>query len=217
MRYLRNACPLGEACPLSHDPNGHRMPHCTKFPDCKYGAACRYPHVHVSPRAAICRPFATVGYCDRGLACPERHVRECPEFSDKGTCSTKGCRLPHIIRKRRDPAAADDALADAGNESVVFDYDDSSSIEDEDAAVSADLLRKRERESSDGLAAAADEPPSSPIARRPGPKKPRLGDGVADQQDFLQLAFDEGSSVEVDRDGEELDFDVDSDIGSASD
>lgn len=30
-----------------------------------------------------------------------QHVRECPDFAEKGTCSTKGCKLPHVIRANR--------------------------------------------------------------------------------------------------------------------
>ena len=29
------------------------------------------------------------------------HVRECPDFAEKGTCTTKGCKLPHVIRANR--------------------------------------------------------------------------------------------------------------------
>lgn len=30
-----------------------------------------------------------------------QHVRECPDFAERGTCSTKGCKLPHVIRANR--------------------------------------------------------------------------------------------------------------------
>jgi hypothetical protein len=30
-----------------------------------------------------------------------QHVRECPDFAEKGSCSTKGCKLPHVIRANR--------------------------------------------------------------------------------------------------------------------
>jgi hypothetical protein len=28
-------------------------------------------------------------------------VRECPDFAEKGVCTTKGCKLPHVIRANR--------------------------------------------------------------------------------------------------------------------
>jgi hypothetical protein len=55
----------------------------------------------------VCRDFAVLGYCEKGLDCDKQHVRECPDFAEKGTCSTKGCKLPHVIRanRYRKPAA----------------------------------------------------------------------------------------------------------------
>ena len=75
------------------------MPHCLHFPYCTRGDACLYSHVHVSPTAKVCKDFVLLGWCERGLECKERHVWECPDFSEKGTCKRKGCKLPHIIRK----------------------------------------------------------------------------------------------------------------------
>ena len=42
-----------------------------------------------------------IGYCAAGFDCPKQHVRECPDFAEKGTCTTKGCKLPHVIRANR--------------------------------------------------------------------------------------------------------------------
>ena len=42
-----------------------------------------------------------LGYCAAGFDCPKQHVRECPDFAEKGTCTTKGCKLPHVIRANR--------------------------------------------------------------------------------------------------------------------
>lgn len=55
-------------------------------------------HVSVNTGAPICGDFARNGYCSKGSACAERHLRECPAYSNHGECSTKGCRLPHIVR-----------------------------------------------------------------------------------------------------------------------
>ena len=46
-----------------------------------------------------------LGYCEVGDKCENRHVFECPEFTESGKCSKKGCKLPHIdtattVRKR---------------------------------------------------------------------------------------------------------------------
>lgn len=81
-----------------------------------------FPHVNVGKRDGVCRDFAVLGYCEKGYDCDKQHVRECPDFAENGTCSTKGCKLPHVIRANRGrkvpvttPAAAaaqtmDDAL-----------------------------------------------------------------------------------------------------------
>ena len=57
--------------------------------------------MNVGAREGVCRDFAVLGYCARGLDCDKQHVRECPDFAEKGTCSTKGCKLPHVIRANR--------------------------------------------------------------------------------------------------------------------
>lgn len=176
------------------------MPHCLHFPDCKHGTSCRYPHVHVGARAGICRPFATLGYCERGLTCPERHVRECPEFSEKSTCSTKGCRLPHIIRKR--PAESTLAEAAVAVDDDVSDEEQKLPTSGEEDAVVNLLVRKRDGSSSS---------PSKAIKVK---KRPRLGDGVADQQDFVTFSFDDDETMTEEE--EELE-DVDSDVVDSND
>jgi len=98
--YLRSGqCFNGEDCNLSHDLTANRIPLCTHFlrgnctkPD------CRYLHIHVDLTAPVCKDFARLGYCENGTFCPERHVLECPEYSNTGTCHDKKCRLPHIDR-----------------------------------------------------------------------------------------------------------------------
>ncbi|CAK7564022.1 MAG: hypothetical protein SEPTF4163_001905 [Sporothrix epigloea] len=55
-------------------------------------------HASVSSGAPVCRPFGLHGYCDRGADCTERHVFECPDFSNTGVCKIKGCKLPHRER-----------------------------------------------------------------------------------------------------------------------
>jgi hypothetical protein len=63
--------------------------------------------VNVGQRQGVCRDFAVLGYCERGLDCGHQHVRECPDFAEKGTCETKGCKLPHVIRANRNRKVPD--------------------------------------------------------------------------------------------------------------
>jgi hypothetical protein len=42
-----------------------------------------------------------LGYCDRGVECSQQHVRECPDFAERGACGNKRCKLPHVIRANR--------------------------------------------------------------------------------------------------------------------
>ena len=62
---------------------------------------CPFPHVRLGPRQGVCRDFAVLGYCAAGFGCPKQHVRECPDFAEKGSCINKGCKLPHVIRANR--------------------------------------------------------------------------------------------------------------------
>jgi len=88
------------SCALSHVPSPHRSPHCTHFPHCRLGVDCPYTHVAVSRDAPVCRDFVEYGWCDKGEHCAERHAFECPDFAESGTCTRKGCKLPHVLRRR---------------------------------------------------------------------------------------------------------------------
>ncbi|KAF8141834.1 hypothetical protein EV363DRAFT_1308978 [Boletus edulis] len=111
--FLHGNCPnTAESCNLSHDPIPERTPLCVHFANngrCTR-ENCPFPHVRVGQRHGVCRDFAVLGYCSRGLDCQMQHVRECPDFAEKGTCATKGCKLPHVIRANRNrkvPTATD--------------------------------------------------------------------------------------------------------------
>jgi len=65
--------------------------------------------VNVGQRHGVCRDFAVLGYCERGLECEHQHVRECPDFAEKGSCEIRGCKLPHVIRANRSRKVADNA------------------------------------------------------------------------------------------------------------
>ena len=43
-----------------------------------------------------------------GIECDKQHVRECPDFAEKGICPNRVCKLPHVIRanRRRQTATA---------------------------------------------------------------------------------------------------------------
>ncbi|KAL0577294.1 hypothetical protein V5O48_004687 [Marasmius crinis-equi] len=102
--FLQDNCPNdADTCNLSHDPTPERTPLCLHFLNkgrCTR-QKCLFPHVNVGARHGVCRDFAVLGYCEKGLDCDKQHVRECPDFAEKGTCSTKGCKLPHVIRANR--------------------------------------------------------------------------------------------------------------------
>jgi len=102
--FLQDNCSnSAETCNLSHDPTPERTPLCVHFLNkgrCTR-EKCPFPHVNVGQRQGVCRDFAVLGYCERGLDCDHQHVRECPDFAEKGTCETKGCKLPHVIRANR--------------------------------------------------------------------------------------------------------------------
>ncbi|KAI8445114.1 hypothetical protein BY996DRAFT_6423594 [Phakopsora pachyrhizi] len=109
-RFLRNKClKTSTSCPLSHKPNPHNMEHCSHFPRCNK-EDCRFSHVKPTS-SNVCQDFADLGWCSKGLECNERHVRECPEFSSKGTCSNPTCRLPHVINRVKN-GTVDEETAD---------------------------------------------------------------------------------------------------------
>jgi hypothetical protein len=60
-----------------------------------------YPHVRLGVRSSVCRDFAVLGYCEKGIDCEEAHIRECPDFAETGSCKNPKCKLPHVIRANR--------------------------------------------------------------------------------------------------------------------
>ncbi|PQE11584.1 CCCH zinc finger protein [Rutstroemia sp. NJR-2017a WRK4] len=128
---LKGSCPNGDSCDLSHDLIAERTPTCLHFAkgNCS-NPDCRYTHVRVSPTALVCRSFGIYGYCGKGATCTERHVHECPDYSNTGTCTTKGCKLPHrlkasVIRKNANAgASAEDSSDISSDEEDEIDSDD---------------------------------------------------------------------------------------------
>ncbi|EOR04780.1 Zinc finger CCCH domain-containing protein 3 [Wallemia ichthyophaga EXF-994] len=106
--FLRKRCRNSDStCPLSHSPSPHNMPHCSHFESpngCRAGDKCIFSHVHLSKDAPVCRDFAVLGYCDKGADCDNRHVRECPDYSENGDCKNPSCKLPHILKSEANKA-----------------------------------------------------------------------------------------------------------------
>ncbi|KAG8159095.1 hypothetical protein KVR01_010756 [Diaporthe batatas] len=90
----------------------------------------------------VCQSFGIYGYCDKGISCSDRHVFECPDFSNTGVCKTKGCKLTHrerasVLRKANaaleQNASEDcegDLSSDDDNNSVSSDDVDSDEVEE---------------------------------------------------------------------------------------
>ncbi|KAI1379394.1 hypothetical protein F4677DRAFT_408864 [Hypoxylon crocopeplum] len=96
---LKGKCLQGDGCDLSHDITEERTPLCVHFAkgNCQ-NASCSYVHAEHAPTDPVCRSFGIYGYCEKGAQCPDRHVFECPDFSNTGVCKFKGCKRTHIER-----------------------------------------------------------------------------------------------------------------------
>ena len=125
-------CPLGASCDLSHDATPERVPNCLHYakgnctkPDCVY------THSKAAAGAPVCKDFGYYGFCDLGAECSERHVFECPDFSNTGVCKTKGCKLLHRERASvlRNQAKPEDMVEDLSSDDEVADSDDVDSDE----------------------------------------------------------------------------------------
>lgn len=142
--FLQGICPhTAETCALSHDPTPERTPLCVHFANngrCNR-PNCLFPHVHVGPREGICRDFAVLGYCEKGLDCDKQHIRECPDFAEKGECTTKGCKLPHVIRANRNRKApvSNSGLATAGTSTANLSAGPEAAVETDGASSSRQI------------------------------------------------------------------------------
>ena len=127
--FLRNNCSKTPGtCNLSHDPAPERTPLCVHFLNKGWCTRerCAFPHVNVGQTHSVCRDFAVLGHCERGLECDHQHVRECPD-AEKGSCEIRGCKLPHVIGENRSRKVADNQEEDEDDEgddmstSIVID------------------------------------------------------------------------------------------------
>ncbi|KAL4765085.1 CCCH zinc finger protein [Aspergillus foveolatus] len=144
-------CSAGNSCDLSHEPSPHRSPACVHFLRGRCSnPECRYAHVRVTPGAPVCRAFATLGYCDKGEACEERHVHECPDYANTGVCKKKHCRLPHVdragqIRKNAGPKEGEgDDESDASSEEEEIDEIGSDDVDSDYLSDEGELIEGTE-------------------------------------------------------------------------
>ena len=102
----------------------------------------------MNPSASVCKDFAVLGYCGKGRSCTERHVHECPNYTNTGTCHNKKCRLPHVDRagqiRKRDANTSGTSIQNGAVHSVEEENDVTSEEEDYDEIDSDDV-------NSDGL------------------------------------------------------------------
>lgn len=138
---LTGECQAGDDCDLSHDPSPERVPACLHFSrgNCT-NSSCRFAHVRTNPKAPVCRAFATLGFCPRGASCTDRHVHECPDYANKGTCRNKKCRLPHTDRagQLRKAAAAVATPGASDDENTTLDLSSDDDNEDNSDDVDSD-------------------------------------------------------------------------------
>ncbi|CAK7271298.1 hypothetical protein SEPCBS119000_004532 [Sporothrix epigloea] len=131
---LKGACLNRGYCDLSHELTPERTPFCVHYAkgNCT-NPQCSYTHSQVSSGAPVCRPFGLYGYCERGAHCNERHVFECPDFSNTGVCKIKGCKLPHRERASFMRRAGQNNLANSsGNNSDSDLSSDDESVNSDD-------------------------------------------------------------------------------------
>lgn len=168
------SCAADSYCDLSHDPNPNRTPACIHFSrgNCTK-PNCRYTHVKIDAAANVCRTFATVGYCEKGADCTERHVFECPDYANTGSCPNTKCHLPHVDRARqlRKAAGLQNAPTSAANGSS-----NSNSQKGEGEALGEDVD--------------SDDQEDSPVLAPAVPHSPSNVTSFSQQDDFVRFDTD---------------------------
>lgn len=178
------------------------MPHCLHFPYCNKGAECTYSHVHVAADAKVCKDFVALGWCDRGTDCKERHVWECPEFSESGSCTCRGCKLPHVIRRK---GGADESGVPGQAEEGKADKNTMTSTIVENVDIPT-ATRKRSHDNANS---------DNENGRDLEKKKLRLGDVMQANDDFVTLVISDTES-EDDDEGESESEDIDENAEDSS-
>jgi hypothetical protein len=77
-----------------------------------------------------------LGYCEKGAACEERHVYECPDYANTGTCKKRKCTLPHVDRagqiRKNTANRAESPTPDGEEEDVSSDEEEYDAIDSDD-------------------------------------------------------------------------------------
>jgi hypothetical protein len=173
---LKGHCHRGDACNLSHDPTPNRTPACIHYlrGACTKPETCRFAHVNVEAGANVCRDYATIGYCEKGADCTERHENECPDYANTGFCSNKKCHLPHVDR-------AGQLRKSAGVQNIPSQPADASS------KPNSDKEDDKEDVDSDDLNEEVSMLPSTRGSVLPNPTM----SSFSQQQDFISLELDQ--------------------------
>ncbi|KAF3067466.1 hypothetical protein GL218_08655 [Daldinia childiae] len=138
--HARKALDVGISTMLPRRPSAEkeRTPLCVHFAkgNC-HNTSCSYIHAAHSPTDPVCRSFGIYGYCEKGAQCPDRHVFECPDFSNTGVCKLKGCKRLHIerasvLRKANNHASSEDTDVSSDDDDAAADSDDIDSDEVEE-------------------------------------------------------------------------------------
>ena len=136
----RTNCSAGDACDLSHTLTPKTTPTCTHYllGRCMKDQ-CLYSHSAVDSSSAVCRDFAFLGYCQQGQSCKQRHLRECPDYTNDGRCRIRNCALPHVDRasqmRKRLANKTEDAMDvddDQSSEEGLYDGIDSDDLDSDD-------------------------------------------------------------------------------------
>ncbi|KAM3491876.1 hypothetical protein MY3957_004817 [Beauveria namnaoensis] len=119
-------CINGEHCDLSHELTMERVPNCLHFAkgNCS-NPNCQYSHSAALPTAPVCEDFGYRGYCGKGGECTERHVYECPAFSNTGTLRQEQDATMQDVSSEEEPDNSDDVDSDDVAEFLQADEDDS--------------------------------------------------------------------------------------------
>ncbi|KAJ1333593.1 cleavage and polyadenylation specificity factor subunit 4 [Microdochium nivale] len=135
---LKGECPNGDNCDLFHELTEERTPLCLHFAKGKCSKPdCSYVHTEHAASDPVCRAFGSCGYCANGARCPDRHVFECPDFSNNGVCKVKGCKRRHIerasmLRKRQRGSSEEMGDLTSDDDDFAADSDDYDSDEVEE-------------------------------------------------------------------------------------
>ncbi|OAA35321.1 CCCH zinc finger protein [Beauveria brongniartii RCEF 3172] len=119
-------CINGEHCDLSHELTMERVPNCLHFAkgNCS-NPNCQYSHSAALPTAPVCEDFGYRGYCGKGGECTERHVYECPAFSNTGTLRQEQDATMQDVSSEEELDNSDDVDSDDVAEFLQADEDDS--------------------------------------------------------------------------------------------